>query len=473
MINNITNKHNNNRFIPIDHEERSALELIGEVVKKTNQVINDTNKNTNDMNGKVSKKELKEIHKLNGSNFTGSWFGIPRPEFAEPGIQGQVTQNREQLELLQKRFLKLKNLYNENVVMAEGWFDILELDEFNSNISILIKAESETINQEIELNLNFNSLEKSAFMLPSDYIVSKISGGRIFTHLRYGIDNITKKIVVQLKSINVALKRIDITVGGEYPIDPILRLNMNNINKPNFNNPYGMNEVELSNGYIKFGETHYYNTQRYIDNIVINDDIIMYPETETKFSALRLNDSSVILKHTGNYSSALGIYFFTHLAKLRMVNSGTAFILQVGKGSQEDESNNKGEFTITGWNNEYLQDLYFNAENTIVNGDLRLDGRNKSNPSSIFFFGNDGYSQIQQNLTTDNLEISNNDGGISLTCVRNKATLNQRTLLSAESCTNTDRPQGVMQGYMIFDRQLGKPIWWNGTKWVDSQGNTI
>ena len=25
-------------------------------------------------------------------------------------------------------------------------------------------------------------------------------------------------------------------------------------------------------------------------------------------------------------------------------------------------------------------------------------------------------------------------------------------------------------GFMYFDTDLGKPIWWNGTKWVDANG---
>lgn len=28
-------------------------------------------------------------------------------------------------------------------------------------------------------------------------------------------------------------------------------------------------------------------------------------------------------------------------------------------------------------------------------------------------------------------------------------------------------------GYMFFDTDLGKPIWWNGTKWVDANGNAV
>ena len=28
-------------------------------------------------------------------------------------------------------------------------------------------------------------------------------------------------------------------------------------------------------------------------------------------------------------------------------------------------------------------------------------------------------------------------------------------------------------GFMFFDTNLGKPIWWNGTGWVDATGKSI
>ena len=39
---------------------------------------------------------------------------------------------------------------------------------------------------------------------------------------------------------------------------------------------------------------------------------------------------------------------------------------------------------------------------------------------------------------------------------------------------SANRPaSGVQVGGMIFDTTLGKPIWWNGTNWVDANGNTV
>lgn len=41
------------------------------------------------------------------------------------------------------------------------------------------------------------------------------------------------------------------------------------------------------------------------------------------------------------------------------------------------------------------------------------------------------------------------------------------------SGTTTDRPTGVKVGFQFFDTTLGKPIWWNGSAWVDTTGATI
>ena len=36
-----------------------------------------------------------------------------------------------------------------------------------------------------------------------------------------------------------------------------------------------------------------------------------------------------------------------------------------------------------------------------------------------------------------------------------------------------DRPGNVETGYLYFDDNLGKPIWWNGSSWVDAGGATV
>lgn len=39
--------------------------------------------------------------------------------------------------------------------------------------------------------------------------------------------------------------------------------------------------------------------------------------------------------------------------------------------------------------------------------------------------------------------------------------------------TTANRPSDAGTGSMIFDTDLGKPIFWNGTKWIDAMGNNV
>lgn len=42
-----------------------------------------------------------------------------------------------------------------------------------------------------------------------------------------------------------------------------------------------------------------------------------------------------------------------------------------------------------------------------------------------------------------------------------------------DSFDTSNRPAGVPAGYMGFDTDLGKPIWWNGADWVDATGTIV
>ena len=35
------------------------------------------------------------------------------------------------------------------------------------------------------------------------------------------------------------------------------------------------------------------------------------------------------------------------------------------------------------------------------------------------------------------------------------------------------RPTGIEAGFQYFDTTLNKPIWWNGSAWVDATGATV
>jgi hypothetical protein len=37
----------------------------------------------------------------------------------------------------------------------------------------------------------------------------------------------------------------------------------------------------------------------------------------------------------------------------------------------------------------------------------------------------------------------------------------------------TSRPDSPVTGQECFDTDLGKPVWWNGSAWVDATGTAV
>lgn len=115
---------NHNRFIPINTEELTALELIGKTVEKTNEVVTNHNnlnyevkenekdiedKVSNLNNKKVSHDDMLKVYKNNKGDHLGSWQGVERPEMSEPGIQGAVIRNTDNIESVIKSKIYLSN----------------------------------------------------------------------------------------------------------------------------------------------------------------------------------------------------------------------------------------------------------------------------------------------------------------------------------------------------------------------------
>lgn len=90
-----------NRFIPNDYEELSALELIGKQNVKIDEVI--------DGHNSLSKEKLD----ING-DFTGSWFGITKPVYSDPGIANVVEklENHDKIKTNVDDFPTLESAFN-------------------------------------------------------------------------------------------------------------------------------------------------------------------------------------------------------------------------------------------------------------------------------------------------------------------------------------------------------------------------
>ena len=50
---------------------------------------------------------------------------------------------------------------------------------------------------------------------------------------------------------------------------------------------------------------------------------------------------------------------------------------------------------------------------------------------------------------------------------------NKLTNIVIENQSTENRPTSPIKGQMIYDSTLNKPIWFNGSTWKDSQGNTV
>lgn len=48
---------------------------------------------------------------------------------------------------------------------------------------------------------------------------------------------------------------------------------------------------------------------------------------------------------------------------------------------------------------------------------------------------------------------------------------NNNVLLSGKNGTTSNRPTNPLIGEIYYDTTIGKPIWWNGSAWVDASGN--
>lgn len=84
--------------VTYDCEELSVLDLVGKTAVKTNELVDKVTTLEDSNNKKVSHDEMNSIYKHEGSDFKGSWHGIEKPQFAEPGMAGVVDNLVSQME---------------------------------------------------------------------------------------------------------------------------------------------------------------------------------------------------------------------------------------------------------------------------------------------------------------------------------------------------------------------------------------
>ena len=99
----ILDRHNGNRFIPYDLEEKSALQLIYKLIKNFNLSVDEIEEINNNLDTKVSFTDMKEKYLLDNGDYKGSWFGIDRPEYADSTQGAVLKQHTDKIDILEKK----------------------------------------------------------------------------------------------------------------------------------------------------------------------------------------------------------------------------------------------------------------------------------------------------------------------------------------------------------------------------------
>lgn len=108
-------------------------------------------------------------------------------------------------------------------------------------------------------------------------------------------------------------------------------------------------------------------------------------------------------------------------------------------------------------------------ENNTVNGRLYLS--TSAGVSSRYVIINNNATEIE----LFNNAIESGNGSAEFLVDRNSGTIltNNKSVSSRKYGTTSNRNNAPYVGFRYFDTTLNKPLWWNGTKWVDSNGTDV
>ena len=93
---------------------------------------------------------------------------------------------------------------------------------------------------------------------------------------------------------------------------------------------------------------------------------------------------------------------------------------------------------------------------------------------ALIELGVDGFGRPEVNFTADDYA----DGTTGHVVLYSYSFRLDDVYFVAHRCATADRPTGLgtasdRRGAMVYDRDLGIPIWWNGTNWTDALGTTV
>lgn len=81
--------------LTIEQSEAELRAKVSQLIEQGNLTREDISSILEEMSNKVTQKVLKEVNKLDLTDFTGSWHGVERPSLANEGISGAVSKLEE------------------------------------------------------------------------------------------------------------------------------------------------------------------------------------------------------------------------------------------------------------------------------------------------------------------------------------------------------------------------------------------
>lgn len=166
------------------------------------------------------------------------------------------------------------------------------------------------------------------------------------------------------------------------------------------------------------------------DNFVINEDNI-------KQLDYVLQDTKEYIKSSNNQYSNVVSFLFTEDSK-----SKRGFYLSTNKDS---EINKENPLIVT----LFFTPLYHLTQ--ILDGDKNWEINNSGYTKDVISINNYPFSYLENNNIVNNY----------------------RETLDKNIGNTSNRPIRASKGFQYFDTTINKPIFWDGTKWIDATGATV
>ena len=128
-----------------------------------------------------------------------------------------------------------------------------------------------------------------------------------------------------------------------------------------------------------------------------------------------------------------------------------------------------------------LQDMKNYSENSLDDGHIsyckETNKHYKFNSNNQSDSTTGKWVEQHEAVPADEEDITEQNGTLQLANKTKVINLNvDRIVLSGtwfDSGTTSNRPTNVLVGFQYFDTTINKPIFWDGSKWIDATGATV